>query len=254
MRTIAVQNLKGGTGKTTCVINISAALAEQGYKVLVLDVDAQGSIAASLGLKAPNYTMYDLLIDDILIEKCIVKARPNIDCIVSDRTLAAAETLLVNLPRREETLKLRMKKVDSYDFIFVDCPPSLSQLHQNALLYANELLVPISMDFLALLGAKQILESIELIDKYFEKKLIISGVIPTFFDSRTNISHEILIAIQDIYGKHGNVLPPVRIDTKIQQASAKRKTIFEYAPKSRAAGDFMEITKALLKVGHEKEN
>ncbi|MFH1739257.1 MAG: ParA family protein [bacterium] len=250
MRIIAFQNLKGGTGKTTSVISISAYLAfNKGQRVLILDCDPQGNIKESFGLRKPEYTMYDLIISDMLLEDCIVNARKGetggvIDCIISDNTLAACEMQLVSMPRREEVLKLRMRNVDAYDFVLIDCSPSLSILNQNALLYAQDLVIPISMDYLAMLGATQIIDNLHMIQKYFEKTVQIAGIIPTFFNGRTNMSKEVLKALQDTYGD--NVLPAVRIDTKIQQASSARTTIFEYANTSRGAEDYALVAEKLM--------
>ncbi len=246
MQKIACQNLKGGTGKTTTVIALSSILASKGYKILVLDVDPQGGIKECFGIKH-NLTMYDLLIEDALVERCIVNARKNIDCIISDNTLAACELLLVGMPRREEILKIRLKNIDNYDYIFIDCSPSLSILNQNALLFAEKILIPISMDYLAMLGATQITENLNMIKKYYEKDIFIAGVVPTFYDIRTNMSKEVFEAINKIY--KGKVTPPIRVDTKIPQASSARKSIFEYAPKSRGVEDYEKICKVLIKWG-----
>lgn len=243
MRKIACHNLKGGTGKTTTVISLASCLAQKGHKVLLLDVDPQGNIRESLGIKH-DITMYDLIIHDALVDSCIVKARKNIDCIISKNTLAACEMLLVSMPRHEEILKIRLKNVDYYDYVFVDCSPSLSLLNQNALLFAEEVLIPISMDYLAMLGAIQIIENLNMIKKYFEKEVTITGVIPTFYDVRTNISKEVLGALRKVY-KH-KVMPPIRIDTKIRQASSAKKTILEYVPESRAAEDYKKVCEVLI--------
>ena len=250
MRIIAFQNLKGGTGKTTSVISVSAYLAfNKGQRVLILDCDPQGNIKESFGLRKPEYTMYDLIISDMLLEDCIVNAREGdnggiIDCIISDNTLAACEMQLVSMPRREEVLKLRMRNIDGYDFVLIDCSPSLSILNQNALLYAQDLVIPISMDYLAMLGATQIIDNLHMIQKYFEKTVQIAGIIPTFYNGRTNMSKEVLKALQDTYGE--KVLPAVRIDTKIQQASSARTTIFEYANTSRGSEDYALVTEKLI--------
>ncbi len=250
MKVIAFQNLKGGTGKTTSVISIGAYLAfNKGLRILILDCDPQGNIKESFGLRKPEYTMYDLIISDMLLEDCIVNARKGenggkIDCIISDNTLAACEMQLVSMPRREEVLKLRMRNIDGYDFVLIDCSPSLSILNQNALLYAQDLVIPISMDYLAMLGATQIIDNLHMIQKYFEKTVQIAGIIPTFYNGRTNMSKEVLKALQDTYAD--KVLPSVRIDTKIQQASSARTTIFEYANTSRGAEDYALVTETLL--------
>ncbi len=246
MRKIACQNLKGGTGKTTTVISLASCLAGKGKKVLVLDVDVQGNIKVSFGIDH-KLTMYDLLINDTFVDDCIVKARENVDCIISNNTLAACELQLSAMPRREEILKIRMRHIDQtarYDFILIDCSPSLSLLNQNALLYADEIIIPISMDYLAMLGATQVIDNLSMIKKYYEKQLIITGVIPTFFEKRTNMSQEVMEALQDTYKE--KVFPAVRLDTKIKQASSANQTIFEVDKQSRGAEDYNQICEVLL--------
>lgn len=251
MRKIAIQNLKGGTGKTTTTINIGHALALRGKKVLIIDCDVQGNVAAAFGLKKPTSTMYHLLMEDRLLSDCIVPARENIDVVPSDNTLAVAEMQLAGQPRREETLQLRLRKLTGYDFVLVDCGPSLSLLHQNALLFVEELIIPVSMDYLSLLGAQQIIESIAFLRRFFERSPSLLGIIPTLYDQRTNISSEIYEAIRETYGELCPILPAVRIDTRIQQAMAKHKTIFELAPSARAAEDYSRITSILLNEEHD---
>jgi len=246
VRKIVCQNLKGGTGKTTTVISLASCLADKGKKILVLDVDVQGNIKVSFGIDH-KLTMYDLLINDTFVEDCIVKARENIDCIISNNTLAACELQLGGMHRREEILKIRMKHIDQtarYDFVLIDCSPSLSLLNQNALLYADEVIIPISMDYLAMLGATQVIDNLAMIKKYYEKQLIITGVIPTFYEKRTNMSQEVMEALQDTYKE--KVFPAVRLDTKIKQASSANQTIFEVDKQSRGAEDYNQICEVLL--------
>jgi chromosome partitioning protein len=246
MRKIAIQNLKGGTGKTTTTVNLGHALALRGKKVLIIDCDVQGNVAAAFGLKKPTSTMYHLLIEDRLLSECIVPARENIDVVPSDNTLAVAEMQMAGQPRREETLQLRLRKLSGYDFVLVDCGPSLSLLHQNALLFVDELIIPVSMDYLSLLGAQQIIESIAFLRRFFEKSPRLLGIVPTLYDQRTNISSEIFDAIRDAYRDICPILPVVRVDTRLQQAVAKHKTIFEHAPSSRGAEDYARITQRIL--------
>jgi len=221
-------------------------LASKGKKILVLDVDVQGNIKVSFGIDH-KLTMYDLLINDAFVEDCIVKTRDNIDCIISNNTLASCELQLSAMPRREEILKIRMRHIDQtarYDFVLIDCSPSLSLLNQNALLYADEVIIPISMDYLAMLGATQVIDNLAMIKKYYEKQLIITGVIPTFYEKRTNMSHEVIEALQDTYKE--KVFPAVRLDTKIKQASSANQTIFEVDKQSRGAEDYNQICEVLL--------
>lgn len=244
MRKIAVQNLKGGSGKTITSINLAAAWANMNKRVLLIDTDPQGSIGSSLGIKH-DLTLYHLLMEDIKLSECITPARPNIDCIISTKSLAMAEMQMLGMPRREELLRIRLAPVDSYDYVILDCSPSISLMHQNALLYAEELLIPVSMDFLALLGAAQILESVKFIKKYHDLKLRIAGFLPTFVDLRTNITTAVLDALTTTYGNTGKILPHISVDANLLKAVAKKQTIFEFNPKSRAADCFMQVAKIL---------
>lgn len=243
MRTIACQNLKGGSGKTTSIISLASCLAERNKKILVIDMDAQGSIKESFGISY-QHSLYDLLIDNISLSECIIHVRKGIDCIVSDNSLAACETLLVTVPKREEVLKRRLTGLTGYDFVLLDCSPSLSLLNQNALVFAEELLVPVSMDYLSLVGAEQIIKNLDMIENYFDKRVRILGFIPTFYDPRTRMSKEVLRALKDIY--NGSVMPPVRVDTKIKQASSSKLTIIEYNKNSRGSQDYRVICDRIL--------
>jgi len=239
-----VQNLKGGTAKTTTSVNLAHALALRGKKVLLLDADVQGNVAACLGLKRPEAGLYQLLIDDLTIANCVVPSgRENLDVLPSDRTLAVAEVQLQGMPRREEILSLRLRSLSGYDYVIVDCGPTLSLLHQNVLLFAEELLIPISTEYLAMLGAQQILESMKFLRRYFDRAPKLIGVLPTLFDARTNIGNEIAQAIQETYRGICPVLPAIPLDTRVSQSMAKKKTILEHAPTSRAGDAYTRLAR-----------
>jgi chromosome partitioning protein len=245
MRKIAIQNLKGGVGKTATAVNLADALARRGKRVLVIDADVQGNVAACLGLK-PSHTLYQVLVDDFMWSACVVEqARPGIDALCSDRSLAVAEVHMNGLPRREEILALRLRHLSGYDYVIVDSGPTLSLLHQNVLLFVDELLIPISTEYLALLGANQIIESMKFLKKHYERAPAILGVLPTLFDQRTTISNEVLHVIQQNYSDICAVLPPIPVDTKMSQAMAKKKTIFEHAPSSRAAEAYAALAERI---------
>ncbi|MFQ6671985.1 MAG: ParA family protein [Candidatus Tectimicrobiota bacterium] len=246
MRKIAFQNLKGGTGKTTSAVTLASLLSSRGHRVLLVDMDAQGNVKEHFGLSHP-YTMYDLLLEEAPVEACLVVARDGLDCLISDATLAACETILVSRPRREEALARSLQDLEGYDFVLVDCPPSLSILNQNALVFAEELIIPVSMDFLALIGAAQVMEHLALIERYFAKRLRLLGVLPTFFDRRTRISHDVYQALQARYGER--VWPPIRIDTKIPRAPSARLTIDTYRRTSRGAQDYEAVCDLLIRSG-----
>lgn len=245
MKTIAVHNQKGGTGKTTTVINLADTFARHNYRVLIIDADPQGHIGRIFNIKS-KITLYDLLIEDALISTCIIKARENISCIFSDATLEGAEILLGNQnpSGREQLLKVRMENLDYYNFVLIDCSPSLNLINQLALVYADELLIPINMDYLGMVGAMQIFDNLTMLQNELGNKTDILGIIPTFVDLRTNMTHQVLATLRETYKE--KVLPYIRIDTKIQQAMAAHKTIYEYSPKSKGSLDYAKLGEVLL--------
>lgn len=243
---ISIANQKGGVAKTTTVLNLGASLAQMGKRVLIIDTDAQGSIATLLNVK-PKDTLYNFLIEGVKFEECVVNVRPNIDCILSDKKTEIAEMHLVPIMGRERTLTERMEGIDDYDVCFIDCAPSLSLLQTNAVIYSRYLVLPISMDSLAIAGASHVQETFVLLKKYFEVIPTILGILPTFVDARLTLTDQILSTIQEIWGNSTTlILPPIRVDTNVAKANRYHKTIFEYAPQSRAAEDYRRVAEILL--------
>lgn len=249
MKKISVQNLKGGTGKSTTVVNLGAALALKGKKVLLIDTDSQAHVGSHLGVKH-NVTLFDLMTIDLSIEEAIINARENLDCIVSDKKVAVLETMLVQMPRREEILRLRARRLKNlkYDYVLVDCSPSISLMHQNALLFSDYLLIPVSMDVLSLAGASSIMDSSKMLLQMYEMPLKVLGVLPTIYDARLNMSREVMSILETNYRRITDILTPIRTDVKLKEAAAARKTIFEYDPKSRGAEDYMKLAEELLEL------
>lgn len=249
MKKISVQNLKGGTGKSTTVVNLGAALALKGKKVLLIDTDSQSHVGTHLGVKH-SVTLFDLMTIDLSIEEAIVSARENLDCIISDKKVAVLETLLVQMPRREEILRLRARRLKNlkYDYVLVDCSPSISLMHQNALLFADFLLIPVSMDVLSLAGASSIMDSSRMLLQMYEMPLRIMGVLPTIYDGRLNMSKEVMSVLETNYKRLTDVLSPIRTDVKLKEAAAAHQTIFEYDPKSRGAEDYMRLADEVLEL------
>lgn len=195
-RIIAVANQKGGVGKTTTTINLSACLAEQGQKVLVIDVDPQGNTTSGLGIDKNNTenTVYELMLGEASIDDCIYKSvMDDLDVIPSNVNLAGAEIDLIDIEDREYILKKIVNSLkEKYDFILLDCPPSLSMLTVNAMTAANTVLVPIQCEYYALEGLSQLIRTINLVKQKLNPELEIEGVVFTMYDARTNLSLQVV--------------------------------------------------------------
>ena len=195
-RIIAVANQKGGVGKTTTTINLSACLAEQGQKVLVIDVDPQGNTTSGLGIDKNNTenTVYELMLGEASIDDCIYKSvMDDLDVIPSNVNLAGAEKDLIDIDDREYILKKIVNSLkEKYDFILLDCPPSLSMLTVNAMTAANTVLVPIQCEYYALEGLSQLIRTINLVKQKLNPELEIEGVVFTMYDARTNLSLQVV--------------------------------------------------------------
>ena len=195
-RIIAVANQKGGVGKTTTTINLSACLAEAGQKVLVIDVDPQGNTTSGLGIdkNSTENTVYELMLGEANVEDCIYKSvMDDLDVIPTNVNLAGAEIDLIDIEEREYVLRNIVNELkDRYDFILLDCPPSLSMLTVNAMTAANTVLVPIQCEYYALEGLSQLIRTIGLVTKKLNPELEIEGVVFTMYDARTNLSLQVV--------------------------------------------------------------
>lgn len=200
-RIIAIANQKGGVGKTTTAINLSACLAEAGQKVLVLDIDPQGNTTSGLGINKEEMesTIYQVILQEIEIEDAICKQTfENLDVIPSNVNLAGAEIDLIDVEDREYILKNAILKVrDNYDYVILDCPPSLSMLTVNAMTAADTVLVPIQCEYYALEGLTQLIHTINLVKKKLNPALELEGVVFTMYDSRTNLSLQVVENVKD---------------------------------------------------------
>lgn len=195
-RIIAIANQKGGVGKTTTAINLSACLAEAGQRVLAVDFDPQGNATSGLGFEKGymDKTVYELLMGECKIDECIIKdVQENLDILPSDVDLAGAEIELLDEAEKEAKLRKELEKVEKdYDFIVIDCPPSLNLLTINALTAADTVLVPIQCEYYALEGLSQIIQTVDLVKKKLNPKLELEGVVFTMYDARTNLSLEVV--------------------------------------------------------------
>ena len=237
MRKISIVNFKGGTGKTTTAVNLSYALSLKNYKVLIIDLDTQGTISNWFGLN-PENTLYELLTGRVELKDCIYQARDNLDIIASNKYLARLELILAKEKDTEKVFDKKLKTLKEYDFIFLDCPPSLNIINTNALEYADEVFLPVSMDYLALRGVKQVIDLLP-------GNIKLTKIIPTFYDQRTRKSKEILEDLKDFF--KDKVTKPIRINVKLSECSSFHKTIFEYDPGSRGAVDYKILSEEIIK-------
>ena len=200
-RAIAIANQKGGVGKTTTSINLSATLAEKGKRVLVIDTDPQGNTTSGLGLNKNQLdnTIYELLIGECSVEEALHKnVVDGVDIIPANVDLAAVEIELIDMPEKEFILRKAVDKIrDNYDFIIIDCPPSLSMLTINAMTTSNTVLVPIQCEYYALEGLSQLVHTVNLVKERLNNELEMEGVIFTMYDSRTNLSMQVVENVKD---------------------------------------------------------
>ena len=252
-RALAVVNQKGGTGKTTTSVSLAAGLAERGNSVLLMDLDAQGNVGVSLGIRSVK-TLYHLLVEGVSTDDAAVPVRKGLDVITSDHTLAAAELELVSMPDRARVLSRRLAPLlageSRYDYVVLDCPPSLSLLNQNALTFAREVVIPVSCDYLALVGVKQILKTLRHVNEVLLHPIEVLGVLPTFYDVRNKISKESIESLRSHF--KAKAMPPIRINAKLKEAPSHKKTIYEYAPSSHGAEDYTAAVEWVLKRHAEK--
>ena len=237
MRRIAILNFKGGTGKTTTAVNLGYALSLKNYKVLIIDCDPQASISNWFGID-PEYTIYDLLTNKAKLKDCIYRARNNLDIIASNKYLAKIELVLAREKDAEKVFSRKLKYLREHDFVFLDCPPSLNIINLNALEYAEEIFLPVSMDYLSLRGVKQVIELLP-------ENIKLTKIIPTFYDQRTRKSKEILEDLKNFF--KDKVTKPIRINVKLSECSSFHKTIFEYDLSSRGASDYKLLAKEIIK-------
>ena len=243
MRRIAVVNHKGGTGKTTTAVHLAAGLASRDDRVLLIELDPQGNVGAWFGLDAADARMARLMSGQVTADKARVGVRDNLDVIASDWRLAETEERLIWGQERERSLANRLTPVSDYDYIILDCAPSMSMLTTSALAFADEVVIPISMEFLALFGVRQIVENILRMSTWNGRDIRISAVVPTFYRSNTRKSGEILKVLRRHFA--GAVTEPIRDNVRLSEAPSHHQTVFEYAPRSHGAQDYRRLVERL---------
>lgn len=250
-RNIAVFNHKGGTGKTTTSVNLAAGLAARGRRVLLVDTDTQGNVAVSLGASSER-SLYHVLVMGLRAKDAIQSLRPGLDLLPSNETLAAAELYLAGRQARDRILAQRLEgTADEYDHVVIDCSPSLSLLNQNALVLADSVLVPVGCDYLSLFGVRQVIKTVKSVNSLLRHPLQIWGVLPTFYDARARICREALATLRAHFGER--CLAPIRATTKLKEAPAQARSIFEHAPGANGAIDYGALVEAVVAFDTELE-
>lgn len=243
-RVLAVFNHKGGTGKTTTSVTLAAGLAARGQRVLLVDSDGQGNVAVSLNLKVER-SLYHVLVMGLALEDAVVTARPGLDVLPSNETLAAAELYLAGRRHRDRVLASRLEAAHArYDYVIVDCSPSLSLMNQNALCFADAVLCPVACDYLSLVGVRQVLRTMKQVNRVLGHPVQLWGVLPTLFDARARVCHEALETLREHFKER--CLPPIRATIRVKEAPAQGRTLFEHAPDSNATEDYLAVVERLL--------
>ncbi|WP_419960482.1 ParA family protein [Psychrobacillus sp. BM2] len=251
-RIIAIANQKGGVGKTTTSVNLSACLAYLGKKVLLVDIDPQGNASSGVGVNKGEVQqcIYDVLIDDVSVKETIQETKvENLHIVPATISLAGAEIELVSTISREVRLKRALQEVQSlYDYIVIDCPPSLGLLTINSLTASDAIIIPVQCEFYALEGLSQLLSTIRLVQKHLNKNLAIDGVLLTMFDARTNLGIQVIEEVKKYFQDkvYKTIIPR---NVRLSEAPSHGEPIIIYDPKSRGAEVYLELAKEVIRNG-----
>lgn len=245
---IAVANQKGGVGKTTTSVNLSAAFAEMGKKVLLIDCDPQGNATSGLGIEKDGLelSIYDALINDTPMEEIILQTQFGLDMVPSVMDLAGAEVELVNLDDKQYRLKKAVELIkDKYDYILIDCPPSLGHVTLNALTAADSVLLPLQCEFYALEGLTQLMSTIQLVQEQLNENLEVEGLLLTMYDGRTRLSIQVE---EEVRSHFADKVYETKIprNVRLSEAPSYGQPIFAYDPQSKGALAYMSLAEEVL--------
>ncbi|MGM9540789.1 ParA family protein [Anaerovibrio sp.] len=248
---IAVANQKGGVGKTTTSVNLSAALAELGKKVLLIDCDPQGNATSGLGIAKEELelSIYDALVNDADINDIVISTEFGLDIVPAVMDLAGAEVELVNVEDKQYRLKKAVATIkDKYDYILMDCPPSLGHVTLNALTAADSVLLPLQCEFYALEGLSQLLSTVQLVQEQLNDSLRIEGLVLTMYDSRTNLAEQV---VEEVKTHFPDMVYATKIprNVRLSEAPSFGKPIFAYAASSKGAQAYMSLAEEVVENG-----
>ncbi len=252
VKVISIANQKGGVGKTTTSVNLSACLAHLGKKVLLVDIDPQGNATSGIGIEKAdvNQCVYNVLVDDVEAKNVILNtAIPNFDIIPATIQLAGAEIELVPTISREVRLKRALDTVKgNYDYILIDCPPSLGLLTLNSLTASDSIIIPVQCEYYALEGLSQLLSTVRLVQKHLNKNLAIEGVLLTMLDARTNLGLQVIEEVKKYFQDrvYKSIIPR---NVRLSEAPSHGKPIITYDPKSRGAEVYLDLAKEVIDNG-----
>ncbi len=246
---VAFLNQKGGVGKTTTCVNVAGYLAEMGKKILLVDIDQQGNASSAIGIdREKKYkTIYDVIVDDATIEEVIMKSKyDNLDIVPADPDLAGAEVELVQMNNREKVIRKILNQVkDRYDYVCVDCPPSLGLITVNALTACDSVLIPIQCEYFALEGLSQLMYTIKLVKKHLNENIDVEGVVLTMKDNRSNLGQQVAEDITKYFGKkvYKTVIPR---NVRLAEAPSFGEPINKYDPRCAGALAYKSLTMEFL--------
>lgn len=244
---ISIANQKGGVGKTSTAINLSASVAAAEYRTLLIDIDPQSNSTSGLGIEEVEKSVYQILIGDDEVNSCIKKTyMPNLDVLPSHINLVGAEVEMVDMEDRQSLLKNQIELLkNEYDFVFIDCPPSLGLLTLNALTSSDSVLIPVQCEYFALVGLGQLLNTINIVKKHYNNGLLIEGVLLTMYDQRTKLSYLVMEEVRKYFGEkvfetiiHRNI--------RISEAPSYQKPVILYDAMSRGARNYINLASEFL--------
>ena len=252
---VSLANQKGGVGKTTTTVNLGRILAKKGKKVLLIDADPQGNATSGLGVeKEVEYSTYDILVNDAKIQDAIQDTIiKNLKVCPANMSLAGAEVELVSMMSREQRLKEKLDEVKEYfDYILIDCPPSLGLITLNAFTASNSVLIPVQCEYFALEGLGQLINTINLVKKHLNKEIQIEGALLTMYDIRTNLSNQVVKEVKKYFENkvYKTVIPR---NVRLSEAPSYGMPITEYDPRSKGAKSYTKFAKEFLKINEEEK-